>query len=70
MSEKPAPLELSGRELAVVRGIADGKTYQQIAEHLELGHETVRTYASRIRKKLNIRSRSAIAAWAVRQGKI
>jgi len=61
--------ELSDRELAVVRGIAEGKTYQHIADELDLGYETVRTYAARVRKKLSL-TKAGIAAWAVRNQKV
>lgn len=61
-----ATTSLSERELAVVRGIAEGKTYEQIAVDLNLGFETVRTHVRTVRKKLNL-TKAGIAAWAVRE---
>jgi len=57
---------LSPRERAVVVGIAEGKTYQEIAEDLGVGYETVKTYAARLRKKLGLGSKTAVAVWAVK----
>ncbi len=42
-SEPPAsPAALSRRELAAVRGIADGQTYREIANHLGVAAWAVR----------------------------
>ena len=54
---------LSIRELEVVRLIVKGKKYREIAVDLQLGYETVKTYAARIRKKLNVHSKTEIATW-------
>ena len=71
MSEQvDAEVSLSFRELAVIRGIVDGKTYRQIAEEIDVGFETVRTNVASVRNKLGIRSKAAIAAWAVRNNKV
>lgn len=59
---------LSDRETEVVEQIAQGKTYVEIAEDLGLTFETVKTYAARIRKKLNVNSKIKIALWAVEHG--
>ena len=54
---------LSARELDVVRLIVKGKKYREIASDLQLGYETVKTYAARIRKKLHVHSKTEIATW-------
>lgn len=67
MPKKTSPADvLSPRERAVVLGIAEGKTYQEIAESLGVGYETVKTYAARLRKKLGLNSKTSVAVWAVR----
>ena len=67
MSKKNKLVDLlSPREKAVVLGIAEGKTYQEIAEDLGVGYETVKTYAARLRKKLGLNSKTAVAVWAVK----
>lgn len=59
---------LTSRELEVVRQIAKGKTYKEIAASLGIGYETVKTYAARIRKKLGFSSKVLIALWAQEKG--
>ncbi len=54
---------LSPQELKVVKLIVKGYKYKDIAESMGLGTETVRTYVSRIRKKLGVRSKTEIATW-------
>ena len=61
---------LTERELQVVILIGACMTYLEIAEELELGYETIKTYASRVRKKLNLKSKIAVALWAKEQGLI
>jgi len=56
-------ITLSARELDVIRLIVKGKKYREIAVELNLGYETIKTYAARIRKKLNVHS---INFWARR----
>lgn len=55
---------LTVRELQVVLLIRQDKKYREIAECLGLGCETVKTYAARIRKKLKLTSKLAMALWA------
>lgn len=58
-------VDLSERELEVVEYIVVGKTYKEIADEIGIGVESVKTYASRIRKKLNVNSKIKIALWAI-----
>ena len=57
------PPALSARELAILRGIAEAKTYAQIADDLGLGYETVKSYTTRIRTKLGIRTKVGLALY-------
>ncbi len=61
---------LTERELQVVKLIGTCMTYLEIAEELGLGYETVKTYAGRVRKKLNLKSKVAVALWAKEKGLI
>jgi DNA-binding CsgD family transcriptional regulator len=61
---------LTERELQVVKLVGTCMTYSEIAEELELGYETVKTYAGRVRKKLGLKSKVAIALWAKEKGLI
>ena len=61
---------LTERELQVVTLIGSCMTYIEIAEELGLGYETIKTYARRVRTKLNLKSKVAVALWAKEQGLI
>jgi DNA-binding NarL/FixJ family response regulator len=60
--------ELSAREQEVAALLADGLTNAQIAERLFIARKTAAVHVSNILAKLGMRSRTEIAAWAVRQG--
>ena len=62
--------KLTDREKQVVLLICRGLKYKDIAVKLNLGHETIKTYVTRIRKKLNLSSKVAIVLWAQQQGLI
>jgi len=67
--DRPAPAHgLSSRELEVVRLIAEGRSNQEIADALFIGHRTATTHVRNILNKLGLDSRTAVAAWAIRQG--
>lgn len=53
--------ELSDRELDVFRLIGEGQTTRDIASRLKLSSNTVETYRSRIRQKLNIANSAELA---------
>lgn len=55
---------LSARELEVLRLIASGLANREIAQRLFLTESTVELHASRIRKKLKLKSRTALVKYA------
>jgi DNA-binding CsgD family transcriptional regulator len=59
---------LSGRELEVAALLAEGLSNAQIAERLFIARKTAAVHVSNILAKLGMRSRTEIAAWAVRNG--
>ena len=62
------PDDLTGREVDVLRLIAEGFTDTEIAERLSISPRTVMTHVSHILGKTGSPSRAAAAAYAVRQG--
>lgn len=59
---------LTPREMEVLGLIAEGRTNRSIAETLSLSERTVENHVLHILTKLRIESRSAAAAYAVRNG--
>jgi len=57
--------QLTGRELEVMRRVAEGFTNAQIAEELRLSVKSVETYRSRVMEKLGLASRSALVRFAL-----
>ncbi|HEY9594910.1 MAG TPA: LuxR C-terminal-related transcriptional regulator, partial [Spirochaetia bacterium] len=61
----PHPVEvLSGREIAIVRLLAEGLTNKEIAERAFVSEETVKWHASNIYGKLGVRNRTEAVARA------
>jgi two-component system nitrate/nitrite response regulator NarL len=58
---------LSKREQDVVRGIAEGMTNREIAEHLKLSAHTVKNHVFRIFDRLGVSSRVEVVLYAVSQ---
>ena len=56
---------LTARELEVVRQIARGNTYREIAEVLGISEKTVSTYRERAAAKLGVRSRAGLVRWVL-----
>src|SRR5512136_1984314 len=65
---QPAPEELTVREIAVLRLIAEGLSNQEIADRISVSEPTVRAHVSRILGKLHLASRTQAALYAVREG--
>ncbi len=64
----PTPEPLSGRELEVLRLLAQGKSNREIADQLVITELTVRTHVSNILGKLHLASRTQAALYALKEG--
>ena len=60
--------ELSGREIEVVRLMAEGHSNRAIAQALFLSEATVKTHLVRVYRKLKVDNRAAAVSEAVRRG--
>ncbi len=60
--------KLTNREHEVVRQIARGATYREIAEELGISEKTVATYRERASEKLGVKSRAELVRWALEHG--
>jgi DNA-binding NarL/FixJ family response regulator len=56
--------KLSARELEVMRLIARGYTYKELARRLDLSVKTVETHVSAVLRKLQLSSRHELTRWA------
>ena len=63
-----SPEVLTDREVEILRLIATGKANKEIATALTIGEKTVKTHVSNILAKLQVRSRTEAALYAVRMG--
>ena len=59
--------QLTDRELEVAGLVAEGLTNQAIARRLSVAPRTAEAHVENIRRKLQVRSRAQIAAWATEQ---
>lgn len=72
-SSHPDPPEsyivpLSSRERDVIKLVADGKTYKEIANILGLSCKTVDAYAQRIKLKTQCHSVALLVRFAIKNG--
>jgi two-component system, NarL family, response regulator len=65
-----AELDLTRRELEVLRLIADGEANREIAQRLSVREETVKSHMRNIFARLHARSRAHAVAIALRHGLI
>ncbi|MES9823487.1 MAG: response regulator transcription factor [Candidatus Thiodiazotropha endolucinida] len=61
---------LTTREFEVFHLLAKGKTVEDIASHLDIGHKTVANYQTSIKQKLGINSPVELVRLAIRYGVI
>jgi NarL family two-component system response regulator LiaR len=64
----PAPEPLTGREVEVLRLVAQGRDNREIARKLMISDATARTHVSNILRKLHLASRTQAALYALREG--
>jgi DNA-binding NarL/FixJ family response regulator len=66
----PGPLapSLTDRETEVLRQVAKGLSYKQIAERLGLSHRTVQNHVQNTLSKLQLHNRVELARYAIQQG--
>jgi len=62
--EDPELDQLTPREREVLRQIARGYTYKQVAKRLSISVKTVETHVSAVLRKLQLSSRYELARWA------
>jgi NarL family two-component system response regulator LiaR len=67
-AETPTLDPLTGRELEVLRLVAQGRSNKEIAKELVIAEMTVRTHVSNILGKLHLASRTQAALYALREG--
>jgi two-component system response regulator NreC len=64
----PESPPLSPREKQVLRLLALGHTYREMAARLHLSEKSVETYRARVAEKLGIRTRAALVRYALDTG--
>ena len=69
-SAKPSPdaPELTQRETEVLRLVASGLSYRQIAQRLTLSHRTVQNHVQNTLNKLQLHNRVELARYAISRG--
>ena len=68
MAEPHLDQPLTDQELAVLRGVVEGKTDQQIAQELSVGVGAVKARRMRLHWTLRQPDRTSLAAHAIRAG--
>lgn len=67
-ADRDGDKRLAARETQCLQLLARGLTNREIANHLNLSPETVKTVLSRSYVKIGVRNRAQAAAWAIRAG--
>ena len=65
---EPGAPQLTERETEVLRMVATGMSYKQIAERLVLSHRTVQNHVQNTLRKLQLHNRVELTRWALEQG--
>jgi len=71
MAEGPADDprdELTDRETEILKMVAKGMSYKQIAERLVISHRTVQNHVQNTLRKLQMNNRVQLTRWAIEHG--
>jgi NarL family two-component system response regulator LiaR len=68
VAPQPAALDLTERELEVLRLVAEGLSNREIAARLVISEKTVKTHISSLLSKLNLEDRTRLAIYAIKKG--
>jgi DNA-binding NarL/FixJ family response regulator len=68
VSSDPDLDRLSAREVEVMRLIARGYSYKEVAQRLVVSHRTVESHVSAVLRKLQLTSRHQLTRWATDRG--
>lgn len=68
LQERRRREELSDREMDVLRSLVKGRSNREIAAHLFVSEDTVKTHLKNLFAKLNVQDRTGAVIAAVRQG--
>ncbi len=61
---------LSDQELAVLKAVAEGRSYKEIADAMAISVKTVETYRARLARKLDCSTRAELIRYAIRKGMV
>ena len=67
-SDRPDEPHLTERETEVLKLVAKGLSYRQIAERLVLSHRTVQNHVQNTLSKLQLHNRVELVRYAIEQG--
>lgn len=67
-AEEPDAPRLTDRETEVLKMVAKGMSYKQIADRLVLSHRTVQNHVQNTLRKLQLHNRVELTRWAIEQG--
>jgi DNA-binding NarL/FixJ family response regulator len=65
---RPPTVELTGRELEVLRLVVDGLANKQIARRLGISEKTVKGHLTNLFQRIGVADRTQAALWAERNG--
>ena len=66
--DEDGPPELTARETEILKMVAKGIEYKQIAERLVLSHRTVQNHVQNTLRKLQMHNRVELTRWAIERG--
>ena len=68
LAERVTQVQLTPRELAALRSLADGRSNKEIAAALDIRERTVKTHLAHLFEKLGVTSRTEAIKVASRRG--